>query len=150
MSVFYKEPGDIPGIKNVAQLKKSLSDPDVEAHCMLEVDNFRLFNLKYGTANGNNVLSQIEKIAKEELDPKYWFYLGAKNYYFTMQWDDDRLEASFINFFNNLRLNLDIYISIGIVSNLHLSPSALLLELEAATLFAKMRDHGSDGINFWR
>jgi hypothetical protein len=64
-------------MKNNAKLVRSLKDNKVDIHCLLNIDEFDLFNARYGTDNaapsggqGNNILSQVSKITQEELNPK--------------------------------------------------------------------------------
>jgi len=88
----------------------------VEFHCLMDIDDFSLYNLKYSFEKGNVILNQISEIAKETLNPKYWIYLGSDEYYFSATKDWSEKESSIFKFMQKIKSDLKITVSIGIMT----------------------------------
>lgn len=99
-----------------AELEKCLANNDVEFHCLMDIDNFSLYNLKYSFEKGNIILSRISEIAKEFLNPKYWIYLGSDEYYFSATKGWSEKESSIFKFMQKIKSELKITVSIGIMT----------------------------------
>lgn len=98
------------------ELKKCLANNDVEFHCLMDIDDFSLYNLKYSFEKGNIILSRISEIAKEFLNPKYWIYLGSDEYYFSATKGWSEKESSIFKFMQKIKSELEITVSIGIMT----------------------------------
>lgn len=138
-------------MENGKELLKALKDQEVEIHCMVDIMNFNLFNLKYGFENGNNVLHQISEIAKKELNQKYWIYLGGSRFYFTSSWgkvesDTIYFEESILNFRDSVRNNVNPVVTIAILKNKKLPAFLLYKKLIDVVFSGSMENEGETGI----
>lgn len=140
-------------MENVKELLKALKDETVEIHCMVDIINFNLFNLKYGVENGNNVLRQISTIAKEELDPKHWIYLGNSRFYFSASWkkkegDSYYFEQSVLNFRDRIKENVNPIVSIVIMNNKKKPPFLLYRSLASDVFSGTIENEGETAIYY--
>ena len=103
-------------MKMNVELEKCLANNDVEFHCLMDIDDFSLYNLKYSFEKGNVILTRISEIAKEFLNPKYWIYLGSDEYYFSATKDWSEKDSSIFKFMQKIKSELKITVSIGIMT----------------------------------
>lgn len=124
-------------MKNNAKLVRSLKDNKVDIHCLLNIDEFDLFNARYGTENGNNILSQVSKITQEELNPKQWIYLGNDKFYCSVSSENKSIDKAMDSLLENFNTNLKVIVSIGIVFNRRAPAYEIFQELKWGIFFAK-------------
>lgn len=127
-----------------AELEKCLANNDVEFHCLMDIDDFSLFNLKYGFEKGNVILYRISEIAKEFLNPKYWIYLGSDEYYFSATKGWSEKESSIFEFMQKVKSELKITISIGVMTNdKNILPREIFSTLRNNVIKAKLNGKNS-------
>jgi diguanylate cyclase (GGDEF)-like protein len=99
------------------ELEKCLINNDIEFHCLMDIDDFGLYNSKYSFEKGNFILTSISEIVKEILNPDYWIYLGSDEYYFSISKDWSKKESAIFKLMQKIKSDLNITVSIGILTN---------------------------------
>lgn len=130
-------------MENVKELVEALKDPKVQIHCLVDVIDFELFNLKYGFENGNYILHQISSIAKDELDSKYWIHLGGSKYYFSsafMRSNSLYFEESIIRFRDRIINEVTPIVSINILVNKKLPAFILFWKLKSVLVRGRIEN----------
>jgi len=126
------------------ELENCLTNNDIEFHCLMDIDNFSLYNLRHSFEKGNNVLTRISEIAKEILIPEHWIHLGSDEYYFSATRDWSQKESAIFKFMQAIKCDLDITVSIGIMtSDKNILPSEIFSILRNNVINAKINGKNS-------
>lgn len=105
---------------------------------LIDIDNFRSFNLKNGFEEGNSALMKFENLATSFLNPTNWKRLGGDEFLFECQGTFEQNKIEISNLLSQSESFLAITCSIGLVElNISVQFEQIINNLKYNMLIAK-------------
>ena len=122
-----------------SDLHRVLSDRSLSHHGLIDIDEFRFYNSKYGFQQGNELLKQISSLTRQYIKAEYWLHIDGDEFLFsTSKEDSQRFKNDIFKFMQVVNNDLGVSVSIGLTKTSHMNkPIAILSKLKSNVLLAK-------------
>lgn len=122
-----------------SNLENILSDKSISVHGLIDIDDFGLYNSKYGFEQGNKLLEKVEYYVNHHFKADYWCRIDSDEFIFSSKEINSKiLKKNIFELMQIINTDLSITVSIGLTFTSQAQNSSLILSrLKTNVLLAK-------------